>query len=109
MAGIDGTATFAVDSLALVSLRVAWQSKKYAPEHKIQPAAIREFRGAMDQGFQHRVFFTTSTFTVMSASAKPKMRPCIRPLLMAPLPGLVTAWGWLPAPAAYEQHQPRAA
>lgn len=62
-----------------------------------------------DQEFQHRVFFTTSTFTVMSASAKPKMRPCIRPLLMAPLPGLVTAWAWLPAPAACEQHQPRAA
>lgn len=62
--GIDGTATFAVDSLALVSFRVAWQCKKYGPMHKVQPSEIREFRGALDHGFQHGVFFTTSTFTV---------------------------------------------
>jgi len=62
--GIDGTATFSVDSLALVSFRVAWQCKKYSPDNKVQPAEIREFRGALDHGFQHGVFFTTSTFTV---------------------------------------------
>jgi len=62
--GIDGTATFAVDSLALVSFRVAWQCKKYAPGNKVQPAEIREFRGALDHGYQHGIFFTTSTFTV---------------------------------------------
>ena len=62
--GIDGMATFAVDDLALVSFRVAWQCKKYSPEHKVQPAEVREFRGALDHGFQHGVFFTTSTFTV---------------------------------------------
>lgn len=62
--GIDGTATFSIDSLALVSFRVAWQCKKYSPDHKVQPAEIREFRGALDHGFQHGVFFTTSTFTV---------------------------------------------
>jgi restriction system protein len=62
--GIDGTATFAVDSLALVSFRVAWQCKKYASGNKVQPAEIREFRGALDHGFQHGIFFTTSTFTI---------------------------------------------
>ena len=62
--GIDGTATFAVDSLALVSFRVAWQCKKYAAGNKVQPSEVREFRGALDHGFQHGVFFTTSTFTV---------------------------------------------
>jgi len=62
--GIDGTATFAVDSMALVSFRVAWQCKKYAPDNKVQPAEIREFRGALDHGYQHGIFFTTSTFTV---------------------------------------------
>lgn len=62
--GIDGTATFSVDSLALISFRVAWQCKKYAPNNKVQPNEIREFRGALDHGFQHGVFFTTSTFTL---------------------------------------------
>lgn len=62
--GIDGTASFSVDSLALVSFRVAWQCKRYATERKIQPFEVREFRGALDHGFQHGVFFTTSTFTV---------------------------------------------
>ncbi len=62
--GIDGTATFAVDSLALVSFRVAWQCKKYAVGNKVPPNEVREFRGALDHGFQHGVFFTTSTFTV---------------------------------------------
>lgn len=62
--GIDGTATFAVDRLALVSFRVAWQCKKYATDKKVQPAEIREFRGALDHGFQHGVFFTTSTYTL---------------------------------------------
>lgn len=64
--GIDGTATFAVDAMKLVSFRVAWQCKKYAPENKVQPAAIREFRGALDRGYEHGIFFTTSTFTVKS-------------------------------------------
>ena len=62
--GIDGMATFAVDDLALVSFRIAWQCKKYNADHKVQPAEVREFRGALDHGFQHGVFFTTSTFTV---------------------------------------------
>ncbi len=62
--GIDGTATFSVDSLSLVSFRVAWQCKRYAPDNKVTPAEIREFRGALDRGFQHGVFFTTSTLTV---------------------------------------------
>ena len=57
-------ATFAVDDLALVSFRIAWQCKKYNSDHKVQPAEVREFRGALDHGFQHGVFFTTSTFTV---------------------------------------------
>lgn len=62
--GIDGMATFAVDDLALVSFRIAWQCKKYNADHKVQPAEVREFRGALDHGFQHGVFFTTSRFTV---------------------------------------------
>ncbi len=62
--GIDGTATFSVDSLALISFRVAWQCKKYAPDNKVSPHEIREFRGALDHGFQHGVFFTTSSFTL---------------------------------------------
>ncbi len=62
--GIDGSASFSLDSLSLVSFRVAWQCKRYASDKKVTPAAIREFRGALDRGFQHGVFFTTSTLTV---------------------------------------------
>ncbi len=62
--GIDGTATYSVDELKLITFRVAWQCKRYGTDNKVQPAAIREFRGALDQGFQHGIFFTTSSFTV---------------------------------------------
>lgn len=61
--GIDGTATYSVDELKLITFRVAWQCKRYGADNKVQPAAIREFRGALDHGFQHGIFFTTSSFT----------------------------------------------
>ena len=61
---IVGLAKDLARSLSLVSIRVAWQCKRYGTDNKVQPAAIREFRGALDQGFQHGIFFTTSSFTV---------------------------------------------
>lgn len=62
--GVDGTAIFAVDALKLITFRVAWQCKRYAPDNKVSPSEIRDFRGALDQGIQHGVFFTTSSFTI---------------------------------------------
>lgn len=85
--GIDGTATFAVDSLSLVSFRVAWQCKKYASDNKVQPAAIREFRGALDHGFQHGLFFTTSTFTLKAEEEA--NRPGQIPIKLIDLSGLI--------------------
>jgi restriction system protein len=61
--GIDGTAVFALDALKLITFRVAWQCKRYSPSNKVAPSEIRDFRGSLDQGIQHGIFFTTSTFT----------------------------------------------
>lgn len=61
--GIDGTAIFPLDKLKLFTFRVAWQCKRYSPSNKVSPSEIRDFRGSLDQGIQHGIFFTTSTYT----------------------------------------------
>lgn len=85
--GIDGTATYSVDELKLITFRVAWQCKRYATDNKVQPAAIREFRGALDQGFQHGIFFTTSSFT--AEAVKEARRPGKAQITLVDIAGLI--------------------
>jgi restriction system protein len=60
--GIDGEGFLAIDEAALVSIRVAWQCKRYA-EGKVASNEIRDFRGALDKDIAHGIIFTTSMFT----------------------------------------------
>lgn len=85
--GIDGTATYSVDELKLITFRVAWQCKRYGADNKVQPAAIREFRGALDQGFQHGIFFTTSSFT--AEAVKEARRPGKAQITLVDIAGLI--------------------
>ena len=60
--GIDGEGFLAIDSAALVSIRVAWQCKRYL-DGKVPSKAVRDFRGALDHDTAHGIIFTTSLFT----------------------------------------------
>lgn len=60
--GIDGEGLIALDHSGLVTVRVAWQCKRFA-DKTVSPSAIRDFRGALDSSTSHGVFFTTSEFT----------------------------------------------
>jgi restriction system protein len=60
--GIDGEGFLAIDEAGLVSMRVAWQCKRYA-EGKVASNEIRDFRGALDKDIAHGIIFTTSMFT----------------------------------------------
>ena len=85
--GIDGTATYSVDELKLITFRVAWQCKRYGADNKVQPAAIREFRGALDHGFQQGIFFTTSSFT--TEAVKEARRPGKVQVTLVDIAGLI--------------------
>ena len=60
--GIDGEGLLAFDKLSLVSIRVAWQCKRFA-NGKVPSKAVRDFRGSLDLSTAHGIFFTTSAFT----------------------------------------------
>lgn len=61
--GIDGIGTLRINPL--LTGRVVFQCKRYTST--VGPAAIRELRGAMDEGVDHGIFLATTTF---SAEAK---------------------------------------
>lgn len=61
--GIDGEGFFAIDALKLISVKVAWQCKRFAAGNKVAPDEIRDFRGAMAADTDYGLFFTTSFFT----------------------------------------------
>lgn len=52
----------ALDPLRLVSVRVAWQCKRFK-DGTVSSSQIRDFRGALDSATNHGIVFTTSTFT----------------------------------------------
>ena len=60
--GIDGEGLLAIDHAGLVSIRVAWQCKRYL-DGKVPSKAVRDFRGALDHDTAHGIIFTTSLFT----------------------------------------------
>lgn len=60
--GVDGEGWVAFDDLRLVSVRVAWQCKRFKGG-PIGSPMIRDFRGALNDATNHGIFFATSTFT----------------------------------------------
>ena len=60
--GIDGMGLMSLDGAGLVSIRVAWQCKRYT-NTTVGSAEVRNFRGSLDHKTDHGIIFTTSTFT----------------------------------------------
>ena len=60
--GIDGMGLMSLDDAGLVSIRVAWQCKRYT-NTTVGSAEVRNFRGSLDHKTDHGIIFTTSTFT----------------------------------------------
>jgi restriction system protein len=60
--GIDGMGLMYLDGASLVSIRVAWQCKRYTTG-SVRSMEVRNFRGSMDHKTDHGIIFTTSTFT----------------------------------------------
>lgn len=60
--GIDGEGWMALDSLGLISVRVAWQCKRYK-DGPIGSPKVRDFRGALNNTTNHGIIFATTTFT----------------------------------------------
>jgi restriction system protein len=60
--GIDGMGLMYLDGAGLVSIRVAWQCKRYT-NGPVRSMEVRNFRGSLDHKTDHGIIFTTSTFT----------------------------------------------
>jgi len=60
--GIDGMGLMYLDDASLVSIRVAWQCKRYTTG-TVGSQEVRNFRGSLDHKTDHGIIFTTSTFT----------------------------------------------
>ncbi|MBY0409697.1 MAG: restriction endonuclease, partial [Burkholderiaceae bacterium] len=60
--GIDGMGLMSLDDAGLVSIRVAWQCKRYT-KTTVGSVEVRNFRGSLDHKTDHGIIFTTSTFT----------------------------------------------
>jgi restriction system protein len=60
--GIDGMGVMYLDDAGLVSIRVAWQCKRYTSS-TVGSMEVRNFRGSLDHKTDHGIIFTTSTFT----------------------------------------------
>jgi restriction system protein len=84
--GIDGEGFLAIDKAALVSIRVAWQCKRYL-DGKVPSKAVRDFRGALDQDTAHGIIFTTSTFT--TDAEQESSQPGKKPIRLVNLEALV--------------------
>ena len=60
--GIDGEGLLSFDKAGLVSIRVAWQCKRFK-DGSVGSEAVRNFRGSLDHATAHGIMFTTSAFT----------------------------------------------
>ena len=60
--GIDGMGLMYLDDAGLISIRVAWQCKRYTTG-PVGSQEVRNFRGSLDHKTDHGIIFTTSSFT----------------------------------------------
>jgi restriction system protein len=74
--GIDGEGLLSFDKLELVSIRVAWQCKRFK-DGTVGSDAVRNFRGSLDHSTDHGIIFTTSSFTTsaMQEASQPGKKP----------------------------------
>ena len=74
--GIDGEGLLSFDKAGLVSIRVAWQCKRFK-DGSVGSEAVRNFRGSLDHATAHGIIFTTSAFTpeAVLEAAQPSKQP----------------------------------
>lgn len=84
--GIDGEGLLAFDELGLISIRVAWQCKRYE-DGTVGSEPVRNFRGALDHSTNHGVIFTTSTFT--TSAIQEANQPGKKPIKLVDITDLV--------------------
>lgn len=84
--GIDGMGLMYLDDASLVSIRVAWQCKRYTTT-TVGSMEVRNFRGSMDHKTDHGIIFTTSTFT--AEAMKESVALGKTPIRLVPLDQLI--------------------
>lgn len=84
--GIDGMGLMYLDDANLVSVRVAWQCKRYTGG-TVRSEEVRNFRGSMDHKTDHGIIFTTSTFT--AEAMKESVALGKTPIRLVPLDQLI--------------------
>lgn len=85
--GIDGEGFLGFDPLGLVSIRVAWQCKRYK-DGTVGSEIVRNFRGSLDQSTNHGVIFTTSTYT--ASAMQEANQPGKKPIRLVDLSDLIS-------------------
>jgi restriction system protein len=80
--GIDGEGLLSFDKGGLVSIRVAWQCKRFKDE-SVGSDAVRNFRGSLDHATAHGIIFTTSSFT--PAAVQEATQPSKQPIKLVDL------------------------
>lgn len=84
--GIDGMGLMYLDDASLVSIRVAWQCKRYTTG-TVGSQEVRNFRGSLDHKTDHGIIFTTSTFT--AEAMKESVALGKTPIRLVPLDQLI--------------------
>jgi len=84
--GIDGMGLMYLDDANLISVRVAWQCKRYTTG-TVGSKEVRNLRGSMDHKTDHGIFFTTSTFTAEAMKESTALGKT--PIRMVPLDQLI--------------------
>lgn len=84
--GIDGMGLMYLDDAGLVSIRVAWQCKRYTTG-SVGSMEVRNFRGSLDHKTDHGIIFTTSTFT--AEAMKESVALGKTPIRLVPLDQLI--------------------
>ncbi len=85
--GIDGMGLMYLDDASLVSIRVAWQCKRYTHDNVVRSFEVRNFRGSLDHKTDHGIIFTTSTFT--ADAMKESIDQGKTPIRLVPLDQLI--------------------
>lgn len=85
--GVDGIGLMYLDDAGLLSIRVAWQCKRYTGNTTVSSEEVRNFRGSLDHTTDHGIIFTTSSFT--AEAMKESVALGKTPIRLVPLDQLI--------------------
>jgi restriction system protein len=84
--GIDGMGHMYLDDAGLVSIRLAWQCKRYTTK-PVTSEEVRNLRGSLDHTTDHGILFTTHSFTAEAMKESVAMGKT--PIRLVPLDHLI--------------------